>query len=98
MDPEIAKLLNNTLPGALSVFAGSLPLLCVISWFTYQQGDRFKRIEDRLDRVDSRIDRLKNKIDKLTDAVTSLVTELRVMNMRVASLEQKEDQPRVLKS
>lgn len=104
MNPELARLLNNTLPGALSVFVGSLPLLGVIAWFTYQQSDRFRRIEERVDKLDSRIesrmdrleariDRTDGKIDKLTESVNQLVAEVKVIHVRVVKLEEREARP-----
>ena len=109
MDPEFAKLLNNTLPGALSVCLGSLPLLGVIAWFSYQQGERMRRMEQHLDRLEQKMDRMEhkfdNKFDRLeqeidnrfgrldqkmdnnTAAIAALVTEVRVINQRVVTLE-----------
>jgi hypothetical protein len=87
MDPEFAKLLNNTLPGALSVCLGCLPLLGVIAWFSYQQGDRMRRMEQHLDRLDQKMDRMDQKMDNNTAAIAALVTEVRVINQRVVTLE-----------
>jgi hypothetical protein len=39
------------LQNAAGVFLGSFPLMCLIGWAAFQQGQRLSRIETQLDRL-----------------------------------------------
>lgn len=56
--------------------------MAVIGWFALQQNDRFKSIEERLGKIET-------KIDSVSKAVGDLVTEVRLMNQRVVTLENR---------
>jgi hypothetical protein len=67
MDPELAKFLNTTLPVAVGVITGSLPLMGVIGWFAIQQSSRMARIENSLDKLTDSVGGLKETVAVLVD-------------------------------
>jgi len=69
---------------AAGVFLGSFPLMCLIGWAAFQQGQRLSRIETQLDR--------------LGDDLKGVGVRVAGHDTKIGVIETKLDGPRLVQS
>lgn len=72
------------LQNAAGAFLGSLPLMCLIGWSAFPQGQRLARIEQQL--------------DKLGDDLKSVGVRVAGHDTKIGVIEAKLDGPRLVQS